>query len=90
MQGAEIGGYLLHHLLDLRLVGDVADIGARLDAVGLAGAHCLLQFFRVEIDQCQFCTAAGQVFGHGAAETLAAAGDDDDFVFQLHEGIPTA
>ncbi|MNU07755.1 hypothetical protein D3C72_2534950 [compost metagenome] len=50
MDRAEVGGDLLHHALDLGFVGDVADIGARLDTVGLAGVDCQLQLFRVEID----------------------------------------
>ena len=30
----------------------------------------------------------GQVFAHGAAQALAAAGDDDDFVFEFHNTTP--
>ena len=55
------------------------------DAVRLAGCHRQFEFFRVEVDQCQFGALGSQVLGHGATQPLAAASDNDYFVFKLHE-----
>ena len=73
---------------DLLFVGDVAQVGARFHAQGLAGGDRFIEFFLVQVDQGQLGAFARQVFGHGAAKTLAAAGDDDDFIFELHRLSP--
>ncbi|MNY52503.1 hypothetical protein D3C86_1881800 [compost metagenome] len=75
----------MNHLL---LNGHVAQVGACFHAMGLAGGHGFVEFFLVEIDQRQFGPFARQVFAHGAAQALAAAGDDDNFVFELHRVSP--
>ena len=84
MQATEVLGDARDHLADLLLAGDVAQVGAGLATGGLAGGHGFVQAVLVEVHQGQACAPACQVLGHGAAEALAAAGDDDDLVLQLH------
>ena len=88
VDGAEVGSDLGNHVGHLLFVGHVAQVGAGVTTGGLAGSHGFVQFFLVEVDQRQFGTLGRQVFPHGAPQTLAAAGDDDDFVLQLHVVIP--
>ena len=74
---------------NLFFIGDVAQIGAGVTASGLAGSHGFVQLFGIEVDQGDARALAGEVFAHGTAQALAATGDDDDLVFQLHRNTPT-
>ena len=47
----------------------------------LAGCNRQFELFRVEVHQCQFGTLGSQVFSHGTPQPLAAASDNDYFVF---------
>ncbi len=84
VEAAEILGDLCDHAADLLFVGDIAQIGTCVATGALAGRHGCGQAFLVEVDQRQACALGGQMLRHRAAEPLAAAGNDDDLVFQLH------
>ena len=84
MQAAKVFGHARDHVADLLFVGDIAQVGACLAAAGLAGGDGLVQTLLVEVHQRQSRALARQVLGHGPAEALAAASDDDDFVLKLH------
>src|SRR5690606_4911995 len=84
VEAAEVLGDLCDHAADLLFVGDIAQIGTCVTTGALAGRHRCGQAFLVEVDQRQACALGGQMLRHRAAEPLAAAGDDDDLVFQLH------
>ncbi|MDT4890710.1 hypothetical protein FQZ97_1276060 [compost metagenome] len=74
------------HLL---FIGHVAQVGAGVATGSLAGGHGFVEFLLVEVHQGQLRTLGSQVLPHGAAEALAATGDDDDLVFQLHVFFPS-
>jgi hypothetical protein len=61
-----------------------------LDTLGLAGRNRVVELFLVQIDQCQFRAFAGEILGHGTAQTLATASDNDYFVVELHAHAPIA
>ncbi|MCY1449380.1 hypothetical protein D9M71_661130 [compost metagenome] len=84
VDGAEVFGHLGDHVGHLLFIGHVAQVGAGVATGGLAGGHGLVEFLLVEVHQGQLRTLGSQVLPHGAAEALAATGDDDDLVFQLH------
>ena len=84
MQATEVLGDARDHVADLLFVGDIAQVGACVAAGGLAGGDGLVQTLLVEVHQRQSRALARQVLGHGPAEALATASDDDDLVLQLH------
>ena len=88
VDGAEVAGHLADHGAHLVFVGHVADIGAGVAAGGLAGADRLVQAALVQVDQRQARAAPRQVFSHCPTQALAAAGDDDHAVLQLHITTP--
>ena len=67
MDRAEVFGDLGDHVGHLLFVGDVAQVGAGLDTLGLAGRNGVVELFLVQIDQRQFRTLAGEILGHGTA-----------------------
>jgi len=78
---AKIFCNLGHGLRNLFFVSDIAQVSASLDTVCLTGRNGQLELFRVEVDQCQFGALGRQVLGHCTAQALAAASDNDYFVF---------
>ncbi|MNO04705.1 hypothetical protein D3C81_2258280 [compost metagenome] len=67
MDRAEIFGNPGNHVGHLLFVGDVAQVSARLDTLGLAGRDGGVEFFLIEVDQCEFRAQACEILGHGAA-----------------------
>ncbi|CAI8860891.1 hypothetical protein EMIT048CA2_250084 [Pseudomonas chlororaphis] len=90
VNGAEVCGDLGDHVFHLLFIGDVAQVGAGLDSRGLAGGNGLVELFLVQVDQRQPGAFAGEILRHGAAQTLATAGDNDYFVIELHSHAPKA
>ncbi|KPZ02235.1 Unknown protein sequence [Pseudomonas syringae pv. aptata] len=84
MNGAEILGDLADRVDDLFFISDIAQISASLDPKCLTDGDGLIEFLLIEVQQRQVGAFAGQVFGHGSAQPLAAAGDDYQLVFQFH------
>ena len=84
VDGAEVGGDLSNHVGYLLFVCHVAQVGTGIATGGLAGGYGFVEFFLIEVNQRQLGALGGQVFAHGAAQTLATTGDDDDFILQLH------
>ena len=84
MDAAEVLRDLRDHVDHLLLVGDVADIAARLAAGRPACRYCLVQPLLAKVHQGQAGATAGEILRHCPTQALATAGDDDHAVVQLH------
>ncbi len=88
MDRAEVFSDLGNHVGHLLFIGHVAQVGAGLDTLGLAGRDGIVEFFLIEVDQREFHALGGEILGHGTAQTLATARDNDYFVSELHSHAP--
>ncbi len=87
MDRAEILGDLRYGMSYLIFICHIAQIAACGDTVGLAGSHGRVELFLIEVHQCQMGTFACKILGHGAAQALATAGDNDYFVVEMHSHV---
>ncbi|MCY1466219.1 hypothetical protein D9M71_844870 [compost metagenome] len=67
MDRAEVFSDLGNHVGHLLFVGHVAQVGAGLDTLGLAGRDGVVEFFLVQVHQREFRAQACEILGHGAA-----------------------
>ncbi|MCY1466222.1 hypothetical protein D9M71_844900 [compost metagenome] len=65
MDRAEIFGDLGDHVGHLLFIGDVTQVSAGFDTLGLAGCDGGVEFFLIEVDQGEFRALAGEILGHG-------------------------
>lgn len=78
----------IHRGDDLRFVGDVAAVGARLGTGGQAARARLLEVGGIEIDQRELGAARRELERHRAAESASAARDGDRLALDLHRHSP--
>ena len=85
VEGAEVGGHAAKKLFDLGLDSDVGLVATGIDPEVFAEADGGVDVVLIEVDDCDVGALAGEEGGKSTANAAAGAGDNDDFLLQVHD-----